>query len=435
MADTQSSELSERELEILRLVATGASNKEIAKKLVISTNTVKVHLRNIFGKIGVASRTEAAMYAVRFGQVPNMGTPPQDEKTLTISEISKPSRVFNLRWWIPIGLILLLILVVGAMIWFRRSTAGISSPSMLATTNADRLKVIAPLSSARKDLAAATFEDQIYAIAGRTTGGITGLVERYNPVADKWDKRSPKPIPVSEVNAAIIGGLVYIPGGCFKTGGATDVLEVYDPIQDHWQERAKLPVTVCRYALVSFEGHLYLFGGWDGAKYLDTVLIYDPSRDVWSMGTPMPRPRGYTGAVIAAGRIFVIGGFDGIQALSSVDIYSPNREGTPGTPWSSAQALPEKRYAMGVASIADIVVVIGGKSDEKDDITLQALQYLPDVNQWQRIETEFPLYWSNMSLVTIGFQIYALGGEIDRTLIAKNLVYQAVFAIAIPIVK
>src|SRR5438477_4764603 len=62
-------ELSEREHEILRLVATGASNKQIAQQLVISPNTVKVHLRNIFGKIGVATRTEATLYAIRQGLV------------------------------------------------------------------------------------------------------------------------------------------------------------------------------------------------------------------------------------------------------------------------------------------------------------------------------------------------------------------------------
>jgi DNA-binding NarL/FixJ family response regulator len=57
--------LTDRETEVLRLVATGMSNKEIAAELVIAENTVKNHVRNILEKLQLRSRMEAAMYAVR----------------------------------------------------------------------------------------------------------------------------------------------------------------------------------------------------------------------------------------------------------------------------------------------------------------------------------------------------------------------------------
>ncbi|NLG22539.1 MAG: helix-turn-helix transcriptional regulator, partial [Actinomycetales bacterium] len=55
--------LTAREAEVLRLVAAGRTNPQIAQELVLSEKTVARHLSNIFGKIGVASRTEAAAYA------------------------------------------------------------------------------------------------------------------------------------------------------------------------------------------------------------------------------------------------------------------------------------------------------------------------------------------------------------------------------------
>jgi two-component system NarL family response regulator len=57
--------LTEREMEVLRLVASGSNNREIARKLFISEKTVKNHLSNIFQKIGVADRTQAALYALK----------------------------------------------------------------------------------------------------------------------------------------------------------------------------------------------------------------------------------------------------------------------------------------------------------------------------------------------------------------------------------
>jgi DNA-binding NarL/FixJ family response regulator len=57
--------LTDRELEVLKLVARGMANKEIARELFISENTVKNHVRNILEKLQLHSRMEAAMYAVR----------------------------------------------------------------------------------------------------------------------------------------------------------------------------------------------------------------------------------------------------------------------------------------------------------------------------------------------------------------------------------
>jgi DNA-binding NarL/FixJ family response regulator len=69
MADSPADELSARELEVLRLLARGDSNKEIAAQLTLSENTIKTHLSRIFDKLGARSRTEAVTIAIQRGLV------------------------------------------------------------------------------------------------------------------------------------------------------------------------------------------------------------------------------------------------------------------------------------------------------------------------------------------------------------------------------
>jgi DNA-binding NarL/FixJ family response regulator len=62
-------ELTPREVEVLRAMAEGLANKEIAPRLGISENTVKFHVASVLGKLGAASRTEAVMMGIRHGIV------------------------------------------------------------------------------------------------------------------------------------------------------------------------------------------------------------------------------------------------------------------------------------------------------------------------------------------------------------------------------
>jgi len=61
--------LTDRETEVLRLIAEGKSNKEIARSLDIGEKTVKTHVSNILAKLNLQSRTQAALYAVRIGLI------------------------------------------------------------------------------------------------------------------------------------------------------------------------------------------------------------------------------------------------------------------------------------------------------------------------------------------------------------------------------
>ena len=69
VVDTLAERLTDRELDVLRLIAAGQNNQEIAASLVISEKTVKSHITNILNKLHLADRTQAAVYAWQEGIV------------------------------------------------------------------------------------------------------------------------------------------------------------------------------------------------------------------------------------------------------------------------------------------------------------------------------------------------------------------------------
>ena len=429
-----STELTEREQEILRLIATGTSNKDIARQLFISFNTVKVHLRNIFAKIGVTSRTEAAVYAINAGLTRAAGIlvlePVPQERPAATNIFPRTKK--QLVLWISILVVVLLVGVVTLVI--KRYRTPKTAVASSVPVEPQRWQELAALPTARSGLAVAVYENQIFTIGGETSQGVTGVMEQYNVATDTWITLTSKPLPVTDINAAVIGGQIYIPGGRLASGGETDVLESYDPGQKKWQRHAPLPVALSGYALVAFEGKLYVFGGWDGQKFVASVYAYDPTQDKWFERWPMPTTRGFAGAAVAGGSIYVIGGTAGLQALSINEEYVPERDMGGENPWTSRAPIPEARFAMGVASIADIIHVIGGDGQAT---IFHAFEYYPQRDEWQSFE--FPLTQPLLSpgVGVVETNLHTFGGVQPSTSnpSTQHLVYQAIYTLFIPVIR
>ena len=434
MADI--SDLSERETEILCLVAKGASNKQIAQELYISANTVKVHLRNIFSKIGVSSRTEAAMYAVSAGLVEPSGITDEgiQVSVSTADQTLKQGRFGQNRLWLIGGIVGILFIILAGIffILIRNDGTLASSPQMESDENL-RWQKKADMITPRYGFGVTTYENKIFAVAGEMDDVVTNVLERYDPELDEWDTLTPKPLKVADVSAVTIGGKIYVPGGRLQSGELSDVFEVYDPGNNQWYQLAQMPATLSAYTLVAFEGSVYLFGGWDGEQYVNSAYLYDPDADEWRDLSPMITARGYAGGATAGGKIYVLGGLNNQGVLDVNEVYQPGQEGEIGSAWTAAAPLPESRYSMGVASVADIIHIIGGIGDVDED--LLSLVYYPNSDNWEKFTNPYSGSWSNLGLVPLESRIYALGGLLGETITSQNMVYQAIYTVLFPVVK
>ena len=450
MPSVKPNELSDRELDILKLVATGASNKEIASQLFISMNTVKVHLRNIFGKIGATSRTEAAMYAVRLGLVETTSSQVSVEEEFLIDqdypgilqrhsgttsqELTLPKSQYNFRRIFPYlvlfgGLLALFLL----MMYFDNPGIINLANSTLAPTSTPRIQwfQLPGLPIPRWGLAVTNYENQIYAIGGENADGISNVIEKYDPQVNIWTELTTKPTPVTDINAVVIGGVIYIPGGRLASGLPTDITEIYDPHIDQWSSGTPLPKPISSYALTVYEGRMYLFGGWDGNQVVNDAYVYDTQTNIWSEIPSMPTARSSAGAVVVGGKIYIIGGWDGNQALSICEVLLPDFSGE-GSPWIQAPHLPSGRYGMGITNLADIIFVIGGMGTEAN---LTTIALSSDDADWGQLQSPLQSGWTHLGAATIGTRLYVLGGKHGEIPMVQMWSYQAIFTITLPIIR
>ena len=268
--------LSNRELDVLRCLAQGATNKDIASDLTISENTVKVHLRNIYTKLEVSSRTEATTTAMQQGYIT---IPGQVEEPVVETEQSSdggtavvmPTLATDAAGDVPaqeiaadkssdevpaapkgrlprIALISIAILIALAAALYMGQQ--LSAPEV--TTTSEELFVEVPIGEtnwleskpmpdARANMAVASVGLDLYQIGGETADGVDGSVQVFNSLDRVWRAGAEKPTAVADASAAELYGEIYVAGGRTAEGQPTSVVEAYSPTQDAWRPVASLP--------------------------------------------------------------------------------------------------------------------------------------------------------------------------------------------------
>lgn len=458
--------LSERELEVLKLVATGATNQQIARDLMISPNTVKVHLRNIFEKLGVQSRTEATMEAVRRGwvQVPGEAEPVAAVEAVASTTVEPvaaaqppaaqlppisllelmphaPARPHVVRWQRVLLVAAFALAVLGAVApsWFStRSVAatltaftdvGRAQVEPPARVSVQRWTASAPLPEPLSRLALASDGGRIYAIGGETADGVTGEVTVYDPKTNGWLPATPKPVAVANVAAGVIGGRVYVPGGSTASGGVADVLEIYDPAADVWSKGPALPHPLAAYALAVWGDKLYVFGGWDGSAYRKETLIFDPAQGSWAKGPDLPGPRAFAGAAMLKDIIYVVGGTNGRSELADLLAFDPRVDPERGSPWTAKAPLKQARAGLAVAAVGNQVFALGGSRDTGDTFNEQ---YDVRLDAWSRLGTPMAGAWRNLAVTPLNNKLHAVGGW-SGAYLNEHEQYAALIQLLIPL--
>ncbi len=452
--------LTERELEVVKLVAEGASNKQIASTLFISENTVKVHLKNIFIKLEAESRAKVAVIAQRNGWAgvapaveSGLGAAPApvpDADAPAIAESAPipapadapvPMRVAPnpqplpalARWRKVISLLSVLFLLIGGALGIRinRTQAqpvedpviGPVAPNPSDAASASKLWLLRqPLPSPRTRSAAfalqrSSSEKLLVVIGGTVDRNATAETLLLDVNKNEWRTGAPKPLPLRLAVGALVGDTIYLPGGTDASGAATRSFEAYTVGADRWTTLPALPRAVTGHAVAAVDNRIYVFGGKTGDDaYNNEGFVYDIATRGWTRVPGLPTPRSQAAAQVIDTRVYVIGGTDGRREYNTCEVFD-----TAAKSWRLCKGMTIARGGLGLARIGNALYAIGGGA---------AGNYIPfnerydaSSDAWRPFEMPVTRagVWKNAAVATLPTEFFVVGGATDKE--ARNETY------------
>lgn len=439
--------LSEREMEVAHLLVTGASNAEIARDLIISPHTVKVHLRNIFEKLRVNSRTEASIVLLQRGWivVPGVEIPPLEQR---LPEPPEPEPLRDapqrMETWqrvlLPAALLVCLALTaLPSLLVLAQAPANLLSdagrpPAAPPVIRLEpRWEMRTPLQQPLSRAAMVVDGNHLYLMGGEQADGTaTAGAQAYDLQTNVWLPIASMPAPRANLAATVSGGKIYVAGGSSTVEGKstpTDSFIVYDPGADKWSSLAPLPAPLAGSALVASSDMLYLIGGWDGKEMRDEVWripIAEAGQPKWQVAGHLAKARAFLGAAPVGSEIYIVGGYDGQRELDLAEVFTPasgERRLLPslGTPRGGLVLVYDGMalYALGGGWTRPIT------THERYDVASGA---------WSNFPSPIQGAWRNLTAAAKDGRLDLVGGW-SGSPIESHLQYQSSFRALLPVIS
>ncbi|MEZ4859910.1 MAG: LuxR C-terminal-related transcriptional regulator [Caldilineaceae bacterium] len=449
--------LSEREMEVARLLATGATNIEIARELVISPHTVKVHLRNIFEKLQVNSRTEASMLLLQRNwltlpgvEISSVSVPPSQVVKAAPEPEPLADAPLQLARWQRYYLATAILLCCAALVLPNLRIPNRTARDLLSDSRRTilgqpvlelqpRWEARTPLDTPRSRLALVRLEDKLYAIGGETSDGhATAQVDAYDLHVNEWQSAAALPEGLSNLAAATFQNTIYVAGGTSKSNDSDQEVVHnqfwrYIPAIDAWEEWGQLPYPLAGAELVATSSALYLLGGWDGHIMHDEIWRFAPSAGKeqatpsgWVLSGHLPTGRAFFGATVVNDEIYIVGGFDGQSELATAAVYS-----LATSTWRELPSLTTPRAGLRLVYDGLALFALGGGWSQPVNTHER---FDPVTNVWSNFPSPLQGEWRNFGAANEEGTIHLIGGW-SGDYLDLHIQYQSSFRALLPVIS